>query len=510
MLKFSILAWTVIGAVCATILGCASAPPVDHIDTLVSSLADQLSKTPQPADGARLRVGIVSFTDKSHQATALSTTLQERLFTKLVQTQRFEVVDKADMAKALEELQTQSSMSDVMDQNTLSELHRIVAAQALVTGTITDAASSFYVDCRLIDTSRSTALAAAQGSISKSDLGPVLYNPPVRTPVVPPAYPPPPPPPSANSALEPLVAPIALYPDPLLACVLPASTYPDQVQQAQTYIQSNSSASDDQIAAQNWDPSVQALAHYPAALQQMSGDPQWTSSLGSAYTSDPTQVMATIQDMRAQAVVKNNLVSTPNQVIGRDGATIFIQPVSQSLIVVPTYDPVLVYTGYCPIVYSPAYRIGPWFAYGFDWGGGAIYVGDWHGRYWYSGGYWRHDAYWAARSHRWAHDYRYGPPPHIAHAAYAAPRRIAGREAMLRGEIQRGAVERQRVRTPSGWGSHVSKQPTGATPHAPNHPQPSGNVPTHRPPQHPGTSGQSNRPQPQRPAPKPTEEKKRV
>lgn len=106
--------------------------------------------------------------------------------------------------------------------------------------------------------------------------------------------------PAADPALQQLVSPIALYPDPILADVLPASTYPDQVQQAAQFLQYNPTPPDDLIAQQNWDPSVQALVHYPSVLQYMAANPEWTESLGSAFASEQPQVMEAIQALRAK------------------------------------------------------------------------------------------------------------------------------------------------------------------------------------------------------------------
>jgi hypothetical protein len=237
----------------------------------------------------------------------------------------------------------------------------------------------------------------------------------------------------AAAQLEPLVAPIALYPDPLLAVVLPAATFPIQVQQAGQFLAANPSLPDGVIDSQNWPPAVKAVVRYPAALNQLTGDPQWTESLGSAFANQPGDVMAAIQDLRAQAIAQRNLVSNAEQVVIVDGGVISIQPADPSVIYVPTYDPVVVYTGYHPLVFGEvSYRVGPWFVNGFDWGGGVIFVGDWHGGYIHGDhGWYRDRAFRYDRYHHWEHDARFGAPPRIERDHYVFARGVRGHEEEL-------------------------------------------------------------------------------
>ena len=117
------------------------------------------------------------------------------------------------------------------------------------------------------------------------------------------------------SELETLVAPIALYPDPLLAQVLPAATYPDQVAEAAQYVATNGTNGVDQ---QGWDPSVAAVARYSEALQMLGNDPNWTYDLGTAFLDQTTGVMDAIQQMRSRAKASGALQDSPQQKIVYD------------------------------------------------------------------------------------------------------------------------------------------------------------------------------------------------
>lgn len=252
---------------------------------------------------------------------------------------------------------------------------------------------------------------------------------------------------SAAEALHPLVAPIALYPDPLVAEILPASTYPQQIQDAQAWLSSRPQPSQEEIDVQPWAPSVKALMHYPTVLAQLARDIPWTTSLGSAYLNQSADVMAAIQQMRAQALAEGNLRDTPQQVIVQDGPTIAIEPATPDLIYVPRYDPVLVYESPYPIAYSVmAYPVGPWLTFGCYWDGGAIIVGDWHGGYYYRGGRWGRDYAWRTeRGHYWARDSRWGPPPRVERDRYIMARDLRGREGELHRSMREHAEQRREL-----------------------------------------------------------------
>ncbi|MGA9390084.1 MAG: DUF3300 domain-containing protein [Candidatus Sulfotelmatobacter sp.] len=147
--------------------------------------------------------------------------------------------------------------------------------------------------------------------------------------------------------LEQLVAPIALYPDSLVAQILTASTYPEQVADAHQWRRSQGYASSDQIAAgadaQFWDPSVKALTAFPQVLSQMDQNLHWTSELGEAYYNQPQDVLQAVQVMRQRAQAAGTLRSTPQEVVSYDQGNIVLAPVNPQVVYVPAYNPWVVY-----------------------------------------------------------------------------------------------------------------------------------------------------------------------
>ena len=149
--------------------------------------------------------------------------------------------------------------------------------------------------------------------------------------------------PQGPQELEQLVAPIALYPDSLVAQTLAASTYPQQVQEAEGWMQQYGNQPPQQLAdAVNqmpWDPSVKALTQFPQVLQMLARGQQWTIALGNAYYNQPADVMGAVQSMRYRAREAGQLRDTPQQVIEEDGPQIIIQPANPEVVYVPYYDP---------------------------------------------------------------------------------------------------------------------------------------------------------------------------
>ena len=164
--------------------------------------------------------------------------------------------------------------------------------------------------------------------------------------------------------LEELVSPIALYPDLLVARILVASTYPDQVVEAHNWLQENSKLPHEQLAAQvnaqPWDPSIKSLAQFSPVLQTMSDSLAWTSALGEAYYNQPDDVMAAIQALRSRAVEAGTLKSSAQQKVEVQPApapvssegqaqpaaqqqTVIIQPAQQDVVYAPQYDPATAY-----------------------------------------------------------------------------------------------------------------------------------------------------------------------
>jgi hypothetical protein len=147
--------------------------------------------------------------------------------------------------------------------------------------------------------------------------------------------------------LEQLVAPIALYPDALVAQVLTASTYPAQVADADRWRRAQGYASPDQIVAgadaQPWDPSVKALTAFPQVLAQMDQNLNWTTELGNAYYNQPQDLIEAVQVMRQRAQSAGNLRSSPQETVSYDQGNIELAPVNPQVVYVPAYNPWAVY-----------------------------------------------------------------------------------------------------------------------------------------------------------------------
>jgi hypothetical protein len=161
--------------------------------------------------------------------------------------------------------------------------------------------------------------------------------------------------------LNQLVAPIALYPDALVAQILAAATYPTQVVEADRWRESQGNAPADQIAnaanAQQWDPSVKALTAFPSVLSQMDRNLQWTTDLGNAYYNQPQDVMDAVQQMRQRAQQAGKLQSSPQLAVSDDGGDIAIAPANPEVVYVPAYNPWVVYGP--PVVAWPGYYYAP-------------------------------------------------------------------------------------------------------------------------------------------------------
>jgi Protein of unknown function (DUF3300) len=141
----------------------------------------------------------------------------------------------------------------------------------------------------------------------------------------------------SDAELDELLAPIALYPDPLLAQVVPASTFVDQLENAQQVLAG--STDDNKIGSQNWDVSVKSVAHYPQILQMMVEKSDWTTALGQAYVNQSTDVGKSIQRLRAEARAAGSLVTTSQQQVIAEGNVIKIVPAQPQVIYVPQYNP---------------------------------------------------------------------------------------------------------------------------------------------------------------------------
>lgn len=216
--------------------------------------------------------------------------------------------------------------------------------------------------------------------------------------------------------LQKLVAPIALYPDALVAQILGAATFPDQVETASNFMQVNKSLTGSALAQavdkEQWDPSVKALTEFPSVLDNLAQNLSWTSSLGEAYHTQAADVMSAVQALRAKAKTAGNLKSSSQiTVVQQSPDVIVIQPTNPQVVYVPQYNPAVVYgTPYVAPGYSTAavvttavlsFGVGiavgaamsnnSW-GYSYwncNWHGGAVYYGGgayygnnaWHGGY---------------------------------------------------------------------------------------------------------------------------------
>jgi hypothetical protein len=172
-----------------------------------------------------------------------------------------------------------------------------------------------------------------------------------------------------DSQLDQITGPIALYPDPLVAQILPAATQPEQIAMAYSYVTQGGDPNG--IDSQPWDESVKAVAHYPDVIRLMDGDLSWTTQLGDAFVNQPSDVMNSIQRLRAQAQELGNLQSTPQQEVDTDDGEIEILPADPNEIYVPVYDPGLIYYrrsyGVPFLTFGVGFGIGLWLNHDFDW-----------------------------------------------------------------------------------------------------------------------------------------------
>lgn len=289
-----------------------------------------------------------------------------------------------------------------------------------------------------------------------------------------PVPPPSAPPQLSEDELEKLVAPIALYPDPLIAIILPASAYPLEIVQAARFIQNPNNLN--QLDDQSWDDNVKAVAKFPTVIEYMDTNLQWTIQLGNAFVDQQMDVMNAIQTLRTKAQSLGTLQSTPQQVVTVTNVVVEreyedevvyvtntvveIQPVNPQIVYVPVYNPVYVYYPppgyvYYPSYAPPVYVVNTFSFYRCDWYYGGVYYGRsglifWTGR----GAY--HPPYYPRPPGF------YRPPPYRPPPGYRPP--------------------------PPGGGSNGNRPNPGTTPEKPasgNRP-PSGNQP--------GNGSNGNRP----------------
>jgi Protein of unknown function (DUF3300) len=194
-----------------------------------------------------------------------------------------------------------------------------------------------------------------------------------------------------NDQLDSLVAPIALYPDPLLAQVLAASTYPLEIVQLQQFLEKHKDLKGqtltDAVQKEDWDPSVQAMAAFPDLVKQMFDGIKWTTDLGNAFLAQQSDVMDAVQRMRVKAQSAGNLKSTEQQTVEtktvESKTVVVIQQANPQVVYVPSYNPVVVYGPpvypYPAIYYPPPsyYAAGVAIAFGVGLAIGSYYRGGW-------------------------------------------------------------------------------------------------------------------------------------
>jgi uncharacterized protein DUF3300 len=194
-----------------------------------------------------------------------------------------------------------------------------------------------------------------------------------------------------NDQLDSLVAPIALYPDPLLAQVLAASTYPLEIMQLQQWLTKNKDLKDkalqDAVAKQPWDATVQALAALPDVVKRLADDIQWTTDLGNAVLAQQSDVMDAVQRMRAKAKGTGNLKSNEQMKVEtkvvENKQVIVVEQSKPDVVYVPSYNPTVVYGPpaypYPPVYYPPpgAYAAGMAISFGVGMAMGAAWGGGW-------------------------------------------------------------------------------------------------------------------------------------
>ena len=232
--------------------------------------------------------------------------------------------------------------------------------------------------------------------------------------------------------LEQLVAPIALYPDSLVAQILAASTFPEQVVDADRWVQAHPDLNGEALAQAVdqllWDPSVKALTAFPSVLGNMDKNLSWTSSLGDAYYNQEQEVMNAVQVMRRRAQEAGNLNSTPQQNVTTDGSDIEIEPVSPEVIYVPAYNPWIVYGG--PMIAWPGWYPYPgiWYDGAFLSFGGGFGVGFFRGYGWG----------W----HHWGFDWHHHYAAFDHARYYSRSRTFYNRDRFYRGGSARESYER--------------------------------------------------------------------
>ncbi len=264
--------------------------------------------------------------------------------------------------------------------------------------------------------------------------------------------------------LQRLVAPIALYPDSLVAQILAASTFPEQVVDADRRVQSYPDLKGEALAQAvdelPWDPSVKALVAFPSVLGNMDKNLSWTSSLGDAYYNQEQAVMDAIQVMRRRAQEADNLNSSRQQTVTTADSDIEIEAVDPEVVYVPAYDPWIVYGG--PIVAWPG-----WYPYpGIWYDGPALFFGVGFGIGYYGGYGWG----W----HHWGSDWHHRVVIHDHERYYSRSTTFYNRNNYYRGGDARGEFSSDHDRFSGDQGGDRARSNKGNRPASANAGSPGG------------------------------------
>ncbi len=223
---------------------------------------------------------------------------------------------------------------------------------------------------------------------------------------------------ATSDEMEQLVAPIALYPDVLVALILPAAIESSDVVLAARFLEKGGAEA--QIEGQPWDNSVKGLARYPDVVKWMDENLSWTRQLGDAYLDKPEEVMAAIQRVRARAKAQGLLASTAEQEVVAEGEYIRIVPAQPNVVYVPRYDPEIIFVER-PVIYRTdpwitfgvGFGVGWWLGYDCDWRRRVIVVNPSYRHHWRHHHDWRHHRF--VHHHRFHHDWKPWTPSHRRH-----------------------------------------------------------------------------------------------
>lgn len=225
---------------------------------------------------------------------------------------------------------------------------------------------------------------------------------------------------SSPAELDELLGPIALYPDDLVALILPAATETTDIVLAARFLENGGSVTD--VDRQPWDESVRALAHFPEVITMLNADLSWTQQVGDEFLLQPAEVMKSIQRLRQKAYAAGTLRDTPQQKVLVDGDVIRIVPAVENVVYVPSYRPEVVYVdrpvyGYAAplITFGIGWHIGSWHRWGCDWHHHRVWVFDTH-RHWRDHRWHHHHHHSGHHLWTWDHGRAWHPPHHRRHA----------------------------------------------------------------------------------------------